>query len=569
MGREDSGVIQTHREADRGDSASSSVSSGPKRPSGLAGLPAPEHLVAPIFRHFEVPIWLQNVGRRAPETVRRFSKIVYDWFDGPVEARVWKINPFFPRLQTAPLKLVQYIAPKKAHKFLLVLAFYFVWLLIFITVLDKSAFTNVIPGYGVPVRISCAASFWQDKNNCGLNGNDCRPFSNTTYTFNCPAHCITTEQLNPHAVGAASVIYEPLVVGGPTDPTHSVDSAFYRGDSFICAAAIHAGYYGDTQGGCGVLEFIGSKSNYPAVNQNGIASVGFDSNFPMSFRFLSGSIGDCRDLRWPLLGVSVAMTALLSLFTDSPPIFFWSLFCIIFFHCALVADPPTASDYYTLVSTAVGQFLPAAFVAAVIYRYCVRRQLTGLKAQVEKTVLWVGACWVGALNDYTFDKIPIQRLTGHDLAQQPGAITALVIIVIVLLFIVIGQLWVVRAEGRLPRYLVFYALVGTCLGLLAAIPKENLRIHHYILGLLLLPGTAIQTRPSLLYQGLLVGLFINGIARWGFDSIIQTGAELVGDGQLGSSLPIINNPVIGTNNISFTWDQHFPNGADGLSVSLQ
>ena len=101
----------------------------------------------------------------------------------------------------------------------------------------------------------------------------------------------------------------------------------------------------------------------------------------------------------------------------------------------------------------------------------------------------------------------------------------------------------------------------------------NVRIHHYILGLLLAPGTAMQNRPSLLFQGILIGLFINGIARWGFDSILQTPDELRGDGQLGTILPMVLPPIIHNNwgtmlkpNITFTWDFPFPEHYDGISI---
>ena len=41
-----------------------------------------------------------------------------------------------------------------------------------------------------------------------------------------------------------------------------------------------------------------------------------------------------------------------------------------------------------------------------------------------------------------------------------------------------------------------------------------------------MPGTAFPTRPSLIYQGLLLGLFVNGVARWGFASFIETPTAL-------------------------------------------
>jgi hypothetical protein len=69
----------------------------------------------------------------------------------------------------------------------------------------------------------------------------------------------------------------------------------------------------------------------------------------------------------------------------------------------------------------------------------------------------------------------------------------------------------------------------------------------------------------LLYQGLLVGLFINGVARWGFDSILQTSAALRGDAQIGSSIPAILAPVINSTTITFAWDG-LAQGYEGVSV---
>lgn len=124
----------------------------------------------------------------------------------------------------------------------------------------------------------------------------------------------------------------------------------------------------------------------------------------------------------------------------------------------------------------------------------------------------------------------------------------------------------------MPRYLALYALFVAALLLMVAIPGLNLRIHHYILALLLLPGTAFQNRPSLLYQGLLVGLFVNGIARWGFDSILQTPTELLKGVQQGSLLPAVAVAARAPGNITFDlgalprWDRRLATRYDGLSI---
>jgi LCCL domain len=359
-------------------------------------------------------------------------------------------------------------------------------------------------------------------------------------------------------------------VGGPTDPD-KIPSTIYRGDSFICGASIHAGIIDDQRGGCGVISLLGERSNFPSVEGNGIRSVAFDSSFPLAFTFdredspVPRALSQCSDPRWRLLAVSVIFTSVLSLFTRSSALFFGSIFTGIFFHVALASDPPDFPDFNSVVSAAVGRFLPAAFVGLGIYLYCVQRTLRNLNALVEKTILWLGGCWLGALSNTTFDLIPIQRLTPHDLKQQPGAISALVFIILLILAIALVQAWAFRIEGRLTRYLGLYAGIGATILLLLAIPGLKLRIHHYILALLLLPGTSLQTRPSLLFQGLLIGLFINGIARWDFASVLQTPASLLEDGQLGSLLPAAIAPVISASNITFGWDT-IAADYDGISV---
>ncbi|EAT89119.1 hypothetical protein SNOG_03914 [Parastagonospora nodorum SN15] len=343
---------------------------------------------------------------------------------------------------------------------------------------------------------------------CGLDGRNCLPFADSSFAFNCPASCLGAQVLNPRAIGNTSINYRSLVVGGAPDEDEGF-ARVYRGDSFICGAAIHAGAIKNGQGGCGVVSLVGEKSSFPTVSQNGIIQ--------------------CR--------------------------------------VGMASDTPNYSNYASLASTILGRFLPAALVAALFYQFSIRKTLRNCKAHVEKTVLWVGAAWVGALSNYTLEKIPIQRLTGHDIRQQPGAITALVIIILILFIVILYQCWCLRSEGRLPRFLGLYAIFGISLGILSAMPHLTLRIHHYILALLLLPGTSMQTRISLLAQGLLVGLFINGVARWDFDSILQTAAQLRGDAQLGTSVPSILEPLINGTNVTFTW-KGILRGYDGISVLI-
>ncbi|KAF2242888.1 hypothetical protein BU26DRAFT_543618 [Trematosphaeria pertusa] len=482
---------------------------------------------------------------------------------GPRPPRIQSINPLLPSVQEAPPALLNRLLPRKGHQFVLLCVCLLLWAAVFVSFLSSQLPVKDGTGRDV-VNLDCVDSLWRRKNECGIDGLDCRPFSNVSFAFRCPARCASVQVLNPRAVGPLDVNYRPLVIG----------AGAYRGDSFVCGAAIHSGIVSNAKGGCGRASLNGEHEDYPGVKRHGIESIPFDSYFPLSFSLSSDDSIRCpTDPRQALLFISLFFASMLSLFASSPKILF-PIFTLIFAHVSFASDPPSASYRNSTVlpdhlSMFAKRLLPAFFCAVVIYWTTVKRTLSGLTAQVEKTVLWLGGFFFGAMSNYTFDWIPISRLTGHDLEQQPGAKIALSIILIILIAVIAGQVYYFWLEGRLLQYLALYGLfiVGILISL--AIPGVNLRIHHYILALLLLPGTSLQTRPSLLYQGILLGLFVNGIARWDFDSILQTTEALRGDGQFESVVPKILEPAIsftaGNVIATFSWVSP-PADVAGISV---
>ncbi|KAL4759769.1 LCCL domain-containing protein [Aspergillus foveolatus] len=517
-----------------------------------------------------------------PHTVQQQKRFrcsvgdIWEWMRGPSPPHKYRINPWLGRWQTAPGRLIERYFHSTKTRFCLLLACLLLWGVAFISILHVSVAGQEIPGLGSPVKLSCSSRLWSNATNCGLDGDYCRPFDGETFAFRCPAGCSGFMVLEPYFVGPKEINYQHLVIGGAA--AEGRPDAVYRGDSSICQAAMHAGLLEDSKGGCGILRRTGEQKKFPAVDRNDISSVDFPSYFPLSFTFDTGASSeyggsDCQDLRWPLFTFSVVVSTILSLVVTSPAAFYASIFFIVYFQVVLSSDPPYSPDYYEIVSTALGRFLPCAFVGFAIYHFCIRHTLSDLTAHWDKTILWLGPCWVGALNTDTFDKIPISRLTPHDIQQQPGALPALITIIVILVAIVITQALAFRNEGRMPKMLALYATLIAGIIILLLVPSMNLRIHHYILALLFLPGTTLQTRPSLLYQGLLLGLFINGIARWGFDSILQTSASLLDGAQLGSILPhippdIITIPSETPDIISFAFSslQSLPSDVDGLSV---
>lgn len=514
------------------------------------------HLLPPHeFDVDEPPSIRGDTSQRAPRKRTLFS--------GPQTLRKQTIQPFLPDLQSSPGRLLSRICPTARSRRRMQLAFLAAWLLLFTIPLVLSSLpTTDNLGQDV-VNLDCIDTLFKWKNECGLDGIDCRPFSNKTLAFRCPVGCKDVKVLNSRLVGPSEVIFQPMVVGGPE----------YRGDSFICASAIHAGVISDGSGGCGRLTRIGQRENFPSSQGNGIESIEFDSYFPMAFTVSEDSGIKCGsgEFRGFLFFISILFTSLLCIFTTSERYFF-VIFVAIFIHVGMVSDPPGASTFNTStfpdhLSKLAGGLLPAMFCATVIYKFIVARTLRNIQAPLEKTALWLGGFWFGALSNLTFEWIPITRLTAHDLEQRSGAKLALAFIIIAISVIVVQQAYSFWLEGRLMRYLVIYAVFISGILFCLMIPGVEFRLHHYVLALLLLPGTSIQTRPSLLYQGILLGLFVNGIARWGFASILETPDSLRSDGAFDSLIPSVTAAVVDTENISFSWAQP-PSGStfDGISI---
>ncbi|KAF8303306.1 hypothetical protein DL93DRAFT_2090319 [Clavulina sp. PMI_390] len=382
----------------------------------------------------------------------------------------------------------------------------------------------------------CTDSFWSPNNGCGINGTSCEPFVSTVPTqIRCPAGCPSVILANQRAVGDLEVVYQPLVVGGGDE------NVTYRGDSWVCVAAAHAGLVSASRGGCAAIELVGTFKNFIGVDRHGVSSVPFPSTFPLSYRFLPESgLSQCFDMRNEALVMNVLITVILSLILRPKPlVLFWCLVCIGFWHITFFSDPQSAPPP---ISTAIGTFLPTIFVCYAFWRSTFRFILPAFSnLPIERTIWMLAGYWPGVLTNLTFDKVPIDRLVPSDIRARPGGLVSIIIIAIVVVFIVVNQIRVIRKTGQLPIYLVYYLTGGLVIMILALIPGFTFRLHHYVFAMVLLPGLGFPTRVSLFLSAFLLGMFLDGVSRWGFAAILQTAAELQRDAPLGSALPEFTN----------------------------
>ena len=437
------------------------------------------------------------------------------------------LKPFLPKIERFFDRL---FAPITARRQVIAPLFMLAWFFIF-TFLVRASYFNSSTTEGSPNWVTADVSYWYTNADCGLNGTSCSPFTDYSYTFRCPGRSLSTELLNDRTVGAEEVIYQPLVVGG-NDDLHT-----YRSDSWICAAAIHHGLFKNEKGGCGALELVGDFTNYVGGTKNGVKSTSFPSSFISSYRFTdSATASNCEDLQWNILGFNVAMLFLFSFVVRAAPAaLFWAMFVMGFWHVVLVSDPTSSPPD---VSLGFEYFLPAIFIGAAFWRYSFRWVVPAYEGAVlERTVWYCGGFWIGLLINISLAWIPIDRLTPHDIQQEPGGLVAVICVVIFVFLVVVNQLRVIRRTGWFGFYLFWYVVGGLVIMVLALLPGLEFRLHHYLIGMVLMPGLAFVTRPSAFFQGLLLGMFLDGAGRWGLDTILATPASLVGDGTMGTDLP--------------------------------
>ena len=112
-----------------------------------------------------IPVWMRESAssfhwKWVPLPIRTFVRSAIKWSKGPDPPQIQKISPWLPKVQEAPVKLIDEWFPKRRQKAALLAVFYAAWLLTFALMIRHSALSGEIEGYGVPSGIWCGYSPW-------------------------------------------------------------------------------------------------------------------------------------------------------------------------------------------------------------------------------------------------------------------------------------------------------------------------------------------------------------------------------------------------------------------------
>ena len=112
-----------------------------------------------------IPVWMRESAKSfrykwIPVPIRQGSRSILKWIKGPCPSRQLRIQPFYPKIQEAPVKLLDKFMPKRRHKIFLLILLYFCWFLTWSLMLRHNRAGGHIKGYGKPQNLWCGASFW-------------------------------------------------------------------------------------------------------------------------------------------------------------------------------------------------------------------------------------------------------------------------------------------------------------------------------------------------------------------------------------------------------------------------
>ncbi|KAG5417159.1 hypothetical protein I9W82_004792 [Candida metapsilosis] len=418
--------------------------------------------------------------------------------------------------------------------------------------------------------LTCSSSheFWNGKNAaCGLNGESCPEITKHSgdkdVVIRCPALCDRgswTYSLIP--IGDQRIKHRGYFIGGGDKIDSKIEDTQltnpYRADSYPCGAAVHAGLVSPFWGGCARLSynsknqpyFKSTKGHYGVDN-----SIEFKSFFKSSFYFKilrlnKESFHQCHDPRIVILIINVLL-GLPIVYLASGAAVYWIINVVGFWTICMATDPPIVvdasdpQDFANLISLGLERFLPTCSILYILWHCSTKRTLSEPTSPDEKisylsrVFLWYPLFWLGVLNNVSFDRLPVDRLTISDLKEQSGALLAVSSIIVTITICAVIQAYKIWLSGRFQKYLRVYSIFVLGLVLLAQLPGLSLRVHHYFLAMLLIPGCATRGRTALMFQGILLGLFLSGASRWGLAAIAETITSLKRDDPLGKIIPPI------------------------------
>ena len=505
------------------------------------------------------------------------------------------------RSEQSPLLFIRVIYSRFQHRLLLhhrsyLSAFLVSALLLTALLYYVNGFAASTSTSASPTPFTCHNILWAGADTCGYLAHDCQPFTSEFFDIRCAARC-DWPNLSHRTVGSLP---------------------HYRPDSYVCAAAIHAGFIG-TYGGCIRAAFNGPHWGFiGSPGSGGVVSDTFDSWFPVSFTIQpADGASHCEYFHWSFLFVGLTLFLVLCLLRPPPVVLFYSLLLYgyyyvaatmtdsstqesifftacerLFYVCTFgycmyqlgpvvtlsgrdenrvddrqvraadeVADDDSserrpvyrqlsmrprlrsrddslASSHFSAespASTASSSFsqpptTPSSILSCAPCRTwwsAYRHAPFSLHLPSSLPLAWYDLyflyclpCFAALHFGYLSLVLPDIDLNSQAFQHGLGGVLVVLAFSALTLALLVSQARLLYWSGLLRLYGACYCCVVLVIVVVSGVwyRSYSFHLHHVLIAPLLFPLTRFRTRLSVVAQALLLGLFLNGFALWGFSA---------------------------------------------------
>lgn len=463
----------------------------------------------------------------------------------------------FPRVYIWARDWTKFLTRYNPIVWIAVIVMYILTSCIVLGVLYRLNYWSSDTSEGRPLLISCYSSLWYSTQRCGFNGFDCAPFDNVTYVLRCPPSC-----MDPHSI------------------QNVIGDGVYRADSYLCSSAIHSGVIGSS-GGCFAAKLAGSRKSFTGSNQNGVQSFASSLWFPKSFRIEKLQwTENCIDLRWVILSVNIALFVFFSLLCSAIALhgIHTSKILLIWWTC-LVSSAAVFISFVALDRTEFPvlapffNMIPAFAVFLVLFTWIVHPSIYPMHCFIELLIFYTAPFYFGVFYYQILSNfVPNLSLDNEFFSRlTQNGITAFIIICILLAAFIIHSFRLLLNEHKVNLYILSYVSVivvitAISVSLYSLNSRLYVHMHHYILSLLLLPFSRFRNPVSIIFQGFLLGMLVNGVFIWGFDNL-WVADDIIQPTEFTSSDLFFTNYTSSATNISIAWT--FPSQPSNVLISFQ
>jgi hypothetical protein len=273
------------------------------------------------------------------------------------------------------------------------------------------------------------------------------------------------------------------------------------------------------------MRAAGPQSNFTSSENAGITSFKWPTYFPKSIEFKACDSVFCVPLQWLILVVNIVTAFLLVLLRAPKWLYFFYILHTGWWYIA-VSGMKDAQHSDSFLDHVASTFIPSFAIGYVLYKYG-SVAVFSHKYPFDALIFYIVPAWIAIHWNYLTLLVPDidftpSTVSGEHANSLVAVIITLCVAIVIAAIILIPQIYYIWKSGLLKHYLLYYfALISTVgLAVLAVHNHLEFHLHHYLLAIVGWPLTRFNTRTSAVLQAFLLGLFINGAARWGFGSLL-------------------------------------------------